>query len=189
MSHVELGLRFERRHSIGRRSLLNFNGSWRARNWNEEPDRDGPVVNLGFGVRCQATPVLGLNASVFGERSKSAGQSCDQLILGFGRHARIPLFESFAEGSVEPAALYHERREIETAYDEVRNRILGPGAALRSKTPNLVCQEIEGLMLVPPRRTLPGPHGRRQGRRGSRSPSGPHPTLPQERGPTRYGNS
>ena len=70
VSHDELGLRFEWRHRFGRRILLNFNGSWRERNWNEEPDRDGPVVNLGFGARYQASPVLVLNASVFGERDR-----------------------------------------------------------------------------------------------------------------------
>lgn len=60
VSHDELGLRFARRHSFGRRTLLNSNGTcWRERNWNEEPDRGGLVVNLGFGVRCQATPVPG----------------------------------------------------------------------------------------------------------------------------------
>ena len=70
VSHDELGFRFEGRHSRGRRTLLNFNGSWRERSWNEAPDRDGPVVNLGFGVRYQATPVLVLNASLFGERDR-----------------------------------------------------------------------------------------------------------------------
>ena len=48
----------------------------------------------------------------------------------------------------ELAALYHERGEIETAYDEVKTHLLGPGAALRSKTPDLVLQEIDGLMLA-----------------------------------------
>lgn len=70
VSHDELGLRFEGQHIRGRRTLLNFNGSWRERNWKEEPDRDGPVANLGFGVRYQATPVMFLNASVFGERDR-----------------------------------------------------------------------------------------------------------------------
>ncbi len=70
VSNDELGLRFEWRHSFGRRILLNFNGSWGARNWNVEPDRDGPVVNLGFGVRYQATPVLVLNTSIFGVRDR-----------------------------------------------------------------------------------------------------------------------
>ena len=37
---------------------------------------------------------------------------------------------------------------IENAYDEVKTHILGPGAALSSKTPDLVHQEIDGLMLV-----------------------------------------
>ena len=50
--------------------------------------------------------------------------------------------------AAELAALYHERWEIENAHDEVKTHILGPGAALRSKTPDLVCQEIDGLMLA-----------------------------------------
>ena len=70
VSHDELGLRFEGQHIRGRRTLLNFNGSWRERNWRGEPDRDGPVVNLGFGVRYQVSPVMFLNASVFGERDR-----------------------------------------------------------------------------------------------------------------------
>ena len=48
----------------------------------------------------------------------------------------------------ELAALYHERWEIENACDEVKTRLLGPGAALRSKTPDLVLREIDGLMLA-----------------------------------------
>ena len=35
-----------------------------------------------------------------------------------------------------------------TAYDEVKTHILGPGAILRSKTPELVRQEVHGLMLA-----------------------------------------
>ena len=50
--------------------------------------------------------------------------------------------------TAELAALVHERWEIENAHDEVKTHILGPGAALRSKTPDLVCQEIDGLMLA-----------------------------------------
>ncbi len=48
----------------------------------------------------------------------------------------------------ELAALYHERWEIETTYDEIKTHLLGPGAILRSKTPELVYQEIDGLMLA-----------------------------------------
>lgn len=58
------------------------------------------------------------------------------------------LLDHHAAPAAELAALYHERWEIETTCDEVKTHILGPGAALRSKTPNLVFQEIDGLMLA-----------------------------------------
>ena len=50
--------------------------------------------------------------------------------------------------ATELAALYHERWESENAYDEVKTHLLGPGALLRSKTPDLVRQEVDGLMLA-----------------------------------------
>ena len=50
--------------------------------------------------------------------------------------------------AAEMAALYHERWEVETTYDEVETHILGPGAILRSKTPDLLLQEVHGLMLA-----------------------------------------
>ena len=52
------------------------------------------------------------------------------------------LFDPAAAPAAEIAALYHERWEVETAYDEVKTHILGPGAILRSKTPDLVLQEV-----------------------------------------------
>ena len=58
------------------------------------------------------------------------------------------LLDHHAAPAAELAALYHERWEIETACDEVKTHMLGPGAALRSKTPELVMQEVEGLMLA-----------------------------------------
>lgn len=50
--------------------------------------------------------------------------------------------------AVELAALYHQRWEVETACDQIKAHLLGPGPTLRSKTPELVRQEIEGLMLA-----------------------------------------
>ena len=50
--------------------------------------------------------------------------------------------------ATELAALYHERWESENTYDEVKTHLLGPGAVLRSKTPELVRQEVDGLMLA-----------------------------------------
>ena len=48
----------------------------------------------------------------------------------------------------ELAALYHERWEIELAYDELKNHLKRPGATLRSKTPELVIQELFGYLLA-----------------------------------------
>ena len=48
-----------------------------------------------------------------------------------------------AEASAtELAALYHERWEIETVLGEIETHLRGPKIVLRSKTPDLVRQEI-----------------------------------------------
>ena len=46
------------------------------------------------------------------------------------------------------AALYHERWEIETAFDELKTHLRGSKIVLRSKTPELVRQEFWGLLLA-----------------------------------------
>lgn len=48
----------------------------------------------------------------------------------------------------EPAALYHERWEIEAALDELKTHLRGARIVLRSKTPDLVCQEFYGLLMT-----------------------------------------
>jgi len=48
----------------------------------------------------------------------------------------------------ELAALYHERWEIETAFDEFKTHLRGSGRVLRSKTPELVRQEAWGFLLA-----------------------------------------
>jgi len=48
----------------------------------------------------------------------------------------------------ELAALYHERWEIETAFDELKTHLRGKGIVLRSRTPDLVVQEFYGLLLA-----------------------------------------
>jgi hypothetical protein len=50
--------------------------------------------------------------------------------------------------AVELAALYHERREIETAFDELKTHLRGAHIVLRSKTPDLVRQEFYGLLMA-----------------------------------------
>jgi hypothetical protein len=46
------------------------------------------------------------------------------------------------------AALYHERWEIETAFDELKTHLRGSNIVLRSKTPDLVRQEFYGMMMA-----------------------------------------
>jgi hypothetical protein len=46
------------------------------------------------------------------------------------------------------AALYHERWEIETAFDELKTHLRGSRIVLRSKTPDLVRQEFYGLIMA-----------------------------------------
>lgn len=53
-----------------------------------------------------------------------------------------------AAPAAEMAALYHERRQIETALDEIKTHLPGAKMALRSKQPDLVRQEFYGLMLA-----------------------------------------
>lgn len=48
----------------------------------------------------------------------------------------------------ELAALYHERWEIETAFDELKIHLRGRAIVLRSRTPQLVDQEFYGLLLA-----------------------------------------
>ena len=53
-----------------------------------------------------------------------------------------------AAPAAELAALYHERWEIETALDELKTHLRGARIVLRSKTPELVRQELYGLLLA-----------------------------------------
>ena len=50
--------------------------------------------------------------------------------------------------ATELAALYHERWEIETAFDELKTHLRGERIVLRSKTPDLVRQEFYGLLMA-----------------------------------------
>lgn len=50
--------------------------------------------------------------------------------------------------AAELAALYHERWEIESAFDELKTHLRGARIVLRSKTPELVLQEAYGFLLA-----------------------------------------
>lgn len=50
--------------------------------------------------------------------------------------------------ATELATLYHERWEMETAFDELKTHLRGAQRVLRSKTPDLVRQEAWGFLLA-----------------------------------------
>lgn len=50
--------------------------------------------------------------------------------------------------AVELASLYHERWEAENVFGEIKNQLYGYKTILRSKTPDLVRQEMWGLLLT-----------------------------------------
>lgn len=58
------------------------------------------------------------------------------------------LLEEQAAPAAELAALYHERWEIESSFDELKTHLRGRQIVLRSKTPELVLQEFYGLLLA-----------------------------------------
>jgi hypothetical protein len=58
------------------------------------------------------------------------------------------IFDHELAPATELAALYHERWEIETAFDELKTHLRGTHIVLRSKTPDLVRQEFYGLLMA-----------------------------------------
>jgi hypothetical protein len=58
------------------------------------------------------------------------------------------ILDPAAAPAEELAALYHERWEIEGAFDELKTHLRGAKMVLRSKTPDLVRQEFYGLLLA-----------------------------------------
>lgn len=58
------------------------------------------------------------------------------------------LLDSKVYPTREVAALYHERWELEQAYDEIKTEILDREETIRSRTPQTVRQEIWGILLA-----------------------------------------
>ena len=65
-----------------------------------------------------------------------------------GFHPRGDPARCLRDPAAELAAHDHERREIATAHDEVKTNLPGSEARLRSKMPDLLLQELHGLMLA-----------------------------------------
>jgi len=93
-------------------------------------DRDGRIVR-----------VIEYTLDTDKEKSKSDGtETLYRLITTILDPAEAP--------AAELAALYTERWEIETAFDEFKTHLRGRAVVLRSKTPDLVRQEFYGLLLA-----------------------------------------
>ena len=115
----------------------------------------GPGGTSLSGSGCREGTVL-MASDLQGEESAPQKNRCDNCRRNYRLDEpsdtvyclATTLLDPAAAPAAELAALYHERWEVETAYDEVKTHILGPGAILRSKTPDLVLQEVHGLMLA-----------------------------------------
>jgi hypothetical protein len=70
----------------------------------------------------------------------SAPQDSYRLITNLLEHEQAP--------AQELAALYHQRWEIEGVFDEIKTHLRGARTVLRSKTPELVRQEMWGLLMA-----------------------------------------
>jgi len=58
------------------------------------------------------------------------------------------ILDPLAAPAKDLADLYHQRWEIETAFDELKTHLRGRQVVLRSKTPDLLLQEFYGLLLA-----------------------------------------
>jgi hypothetical protein len=69
-----------------------------------------------------------------------------------GREEKIRIITSILDWEAAPAeelsALYHERWEFETVLDEFKTHLRGARTVLRSQTPELVKQEVYGILLA-----------------------------------------
>jgi hypothetical protein len=72
--------------------------------------------------------------------------------IGDGKHEVVRLITTLLDPldgpAIELAAAYHERWEIEGLIDEIKTHQRGPGRVLRSRSPELIEQEIWALLLT-----------------------------------------
>jgi len=107
-----------------------------------QPLPDGSYLSAVFAAsdhsRRRPLPVRVIQYTLQGD--KEAGNDSYRLITNI-------LDEQLAPAN-ELAALYHERWEIEAVLDEFKTHLRANSTVLRSKTPELVQQELWGLLLA-----------------------------------------
>jgi len=88
-------------------------------------------------------------------RNKPLGEGIPVRVIEYevlGKEERVRLITSILDWRSAPAAelaaLYHERWEFETALDEFKTHLRGARTVLRSQTPELVRQEVYGILLA-----------------------------------------
>lgn len=88
-------------------------------------------------------------------RGKPQGEGIPVRVLEYevlGSQERVRLVTSILDWQAAPAAelaaLYHERWEFETVLDEFKTHLRGARTVLRSQTPDLLKQEVYGLLLA-----------------------------------------
>ena len=91
------------------------------------------------------------------DRARSAGQTVRVIDYTLEGSATQPqdsyrlvtnILDPDAAPALELAGLYHERWEIEGVFDEFKTHLRANSTVLRSKTPELVLQELWGLLLA-----------------------------------------
>ena len=100
----------------------------------------GQVVILGAGLIGQAVegmPWLGTFHSISARMLRSHAELV-------GLKSNFTILDPDEAGAIELAAAYGCRWEIEVAFDELKTHQRGPRTVLRSKSPDLVLQEIWG---------------------------------------------
>jgi Insertion element 4 transposase N-terminal/Transposase DDE domain len=135
--------------------------------WRVKADLALPVLELlpdGSYRSVLINPRIGSTAR---QRLIDAARAGADLDEGTARHVRvieyempdrdatgelIALITTITEMAAAPAPLlaqaYHERWEHETGNDQIKTHLRGPGKVLRSKSPDMIRQEIYGYLLT-----------------------------------------
>jgi hypothetical protein len=88
---------------------------------------------------CDPLPVRVIEYKLKGENSPNEDNTY-KIITNILDYKKAP--------AKELAAVYHERWEIETIYSEIKVSLKGSSTIIRSKVPDLVYQDIWGLVII-----------------------------------------